>query len=60
MEVALDVAKMAASPFTVTRNRSNVGSGYYIDIFIKMFMVLGLNLLKFLTTYAPTILKLFV
>jgi hypothetical protein len=35
MEVALDVASMAASPFTVARNRSNVGSGYYLDIFYQ-------------------------
>jgi hypothetical protein len=35
MEVALDVASMAASPITVTKNRSNVGSGYYIDIFYQ-------------------------
>jgi hypothetical protein len=33
MEVALDVASIAASPITVIRNRSNVGSGYYINIF---------------------------
>jgi hypothetical protein len=35
MEVALDVASMAASPITVPRNRFNVGSGYYIDIFYQ-------------------------
>jgi hypothetical protein len=26
---------MAASPFAVVRNRSNVGSGYYLDIFYQ-------------------------
>jgi hypothetical protein len=35
MEVALYVASMTASPFTVIRNRSNVGSRYYIDNFYQ-------------------------
>jgi hypothetical protein len=33
--VALDVTGMAASPFTDVRNRSNVGSGHYLDTFYQ-------------------------
>jgi hypothetical protein len=50
---------MAASPCADVRNRSNVGNGYYLDIFYQNVVVSGQNLLTFLTRCVPSISKVY-